>query len=221
MTVDILWRQTSWSDSDSKKRAAQSGWPEAICDRRPAGVMDVPFFGMVIPFFGTIIPFFGTVIPFFGTIIPFFGRSVSFLGTGVPFFGRSVPNIEFPNLQFPFLNKPHRPFSRFRATPAVRAAESAPFHQRPQQATLCWPAQIRRHGADPFGYFEWVFEKFMTTPPEEQLEELLPANWLKTRPDARQTIESRAAWMPEPPDLWQKCQRCSVERLRRNEKITT
>ena len=42
--------------------------------------------------------------------------------------------------------------------PAVRAAESAPFHQRPQQATLCQPAQIRCHGAEPFGDFEWVFD---------------------------------------------------------------
>ena len=53
--------------------------------------------------------------------------------------------------------------------------------------------QIRRDGADPFGYFEWVFEKLMHNPPEEQLEDLLPANWLKTRPAARQTIESRVA----------------------------
>ena len=53
--------------------------------------------------------------------------------------------------------------------------------------------QVRRHGADPFGYFEWVFEKLMHHPPEEQLEDLLPANWLATRPAACQTIESRVA----------------------------
>lgn len=53
--------------------------------------------------------------------------------------------------------------------------------------------QVRRHGADPFGYFEWVFEKLMHNPPEEQLEELLPASWLTTRPAACQTIESRVA----------------------------
>jgi transposase len=53
--------------------------------------------------------------------------------------------------------------------------------------------QVRRHGADPFGYFEWVFEKLMHNPPEEQLEELLPASWLTTRPAACQTIESRIA----------------------------
>jgi transposase len=53
--------------------------------------------------------------------------------------------------------------------------------------------QVRRHGADPFGYFEWVFEKLMHHLPEEQLEDLLPANWLATRPAACQTIESRVA----------------------------
>lgn len=26
--------------------------------------------------------------------------------------------------------------------------------------------QVRRHGADPFGYFEWVFEELMHNPPE-------------------------------------------------------
>lgn len=53
--------------------------------------------------------------------------------------------------------------------------------------------QIRRQGADPFAYFEWVFEQLMHNPPREQHEELLPANWLKTRSAARQTIESRVA----------------------------
>jgi transposase len=53
--------------------------------------------------------------------------------------------------------------------------------------------QVRRHGADPFAYFEWVFEKLMHNPATEELENLLPANWLKTRPAACQTIESRVA----------------------------
>jgi len=53
--------------------------------------------------------------------------------------------------------------------------------------------QVRRHGADPFAYFEWVFEKLMHHPPEEQLGDLLPADWIKTRPAACQTIESRVA----------------------------
>jgi hypothetical protein len=33
----------------------------------------------------------------------------------------------------------------------------------------------------------------MHNPPEDQLEGLLPANWLKTRPAACQTIEMRVA----------------------------
>jgi len=53
--------------------------------------------------------------------------------------------------------------------------------------------QVRRHGADPFAYFEWVFEKLMHNPPAEQLENLLPVNWIESRPAARQTIESRVA----------------------------
>ncbi len=50
--------------------------------------------------------------------------------------------------------------------------------------------QVRRHGADPFGYFEWVFEKLMHNPPAGDHEALLPVNWIKTRPAACQTIES-------------------------------
>ena len=53
--------------------------------------------------------------------------------------------------------------------------------------------QIRRHRADPFAYFEWVFEKLMHNPAPEKFEDLLPANWIKTRPAACQTIESRVA----------------------------
>ena len=53
--------------------------------------------------------------------------------------------------------------------------------------------QVRRHEADPFAYFEWVFEKLMHNPAPEELETLLPANWIKTRPAACQTIESRVA----------------------------
>jgi hypothetical protein len=41
--------------------------------------------------------------------------------------------------------------------------------------------QIRMHGADPFAYFEWVFEKLMHNPPAEELESLLPAHWLRAR----------------------------------------
>jgi transposase len=53
--------------------------------------------------------------------------------------------------------------------------------------------QVRRHGADPFAYFEWVFEKLMHSPAPEELQALLPANWIKIRPVACQTIESRVA----------------------------
>ena len=38
--------------------------------------------------------------------------------------------------------------------------------------------QIRRHGLDPYAYFEWVFEKLMHDPAKEELEELLPVNWV-------------------------------------------
>lgn len=53
--------------------------------------------------------------------------------------------------------------------------------------------QVRRHGADLFAYFEWVFEKLMHNPPAGHLEDLLPVNWIKTRPAACQTIESQVA----------------------------
>ena len=47
--------------------------------------------------------------------------------------------------------------------------------------------------SDPFAYFEWVFEKLMHNPPAEQLEDLLPVNWIESRPAACQTIESHVA----------------------------
>lgn len=53
--------------------------------------------------------------------------------------------------------------------------------------------QVRRHGADPFAYFEWVFEKLMHDPPAEEHEALLPVNWIKTRPAAIRLIETPAA----------------------------
>jgi hypothetical protein len=46
---------------------------------------------------------------------------------------------------------------------------------------------------DPFAYFEWVFEKLMHHPVPEELQALLPVNWIKTRPVASQTIESQVA----------------------------
>ena len=53
--------------------------------------------------------------------------------------------------------------------------------------------QIRRHGADPFAYFEWVFDKLMHNPAPEELEALLPATWIQTRPAASRLIETTAA----------------------------
>lgn len=43
--------------------------------------------------------------------------------------------------------------------------------------------QIRRHGLDPYAYFEWVFEKLMrmSDPAPAELEELLPINWVAAR----------------------------------------
>lgn len=41
--------------------------------------------------------------------------------------------------------------------------------------------QVRSHGHDPFAYFEWVFEKLMHNPPEDELEGLLPEAWIKTQ----------------------------------------
>ena len=48
--------------------------------------------------------------------------------------------------------------------------------------------QIRVHGADPFAYFEWVFEKLMHNPPAEELESLLPAHWLRARAEESNAI---------------------------------
>jgi hypothetical protein len=53
--------------------------------------------------------------------------------------------------------------------------------------------QVCCHGADPFAYLKWVFEKLMHNPSSGQLEELLPVHWIKARPAAAQTIESVTA----------------------------
>ena len=44
--------------------------------------------------------------------------------------------------------------------------------------------EVRRHGADLFACFERVFEKLMHKPPPGEVESLLPATWIKTRPAA-------------------------------------
>ncbi len=38
--------------------------------------------------------------------------------------------------------------------------------------------QIRRHGLDPYAYLEWVFGKLMHDPTQDELEDLLPINWV-------------------------------------------
>ena len=49
--------------------------------------------------------------------------------------------------------------------------------------------QIRRHGLDPYAYFEWVFEKLMHDPAEDELEELLPVNWVTAQRVASKLIK--------------------------------
>ena len=52
--------------------------------------------------------------------------------------------------------------------------------------------QIRRHCADPFAYFEWVFEKLMHNPPVAEHENLLPIHWIKARADEAKPVEIEA-----------------------------
>jgi len=57
--------------------------------------------------------------------------------------------------------------------------------------------QIRRHGLDPFAYFEWVFERLMhlpqVEPSKEELEPLLPAYWVATQRSADIVLEQSAS----------------------------
>jgi len=54
--------------------------------------------------------------------------------------------------------------------------------------------QIRRHGLDPHAYLEWVFEKLMHDPAEDELEALLPINWVTAqRTPGAATDQSDAA----------------------------
>lgn len=52
--------------------------------------------------------------------------------------------------------------------------------------------QIRRHGHDPFAYFEWVFGELMHNPGPEKLEALLPARWIEAQRDPARIIEAAA-----------------------------
>ena len=49
--------------------------------------------------------------------------------------------------------------------------------------------KIRMYGADPFAYFEWVFEKLMHNPTAEELESLLPVHWLRARAEESYPID--------------------------------
>ncbi|MFZ4765524.1 MAG: IS66 family transposase [Roseimicrobium sp.] len=53
--------------------------------------------------------------------------------------------------------------------------------------------QVRRHGMDPFAYFEWVFGKLMHNPAQEELQSLLPAAWLKAQADPAMPDDRAAA----------------------------
>jgi len=52
--------------------------------------------------------------------------------------------------------------------------------------------QVRRHGADPFAYFEWVFEKLMHHTPNEELENLLLSHRINARATTSKPIEVEA-----------------------------
>ena len=52
--------------------------------------------------------------------------------------------------------------------------------------------QVRRHGRDPFAYLEWVFGKLMHNPDPQEMEALLPAEWLKHHPSGTPVVEVQA-----------------------------
>gem|GEM_PF-2905687 len=66
-----------------------------------------------------------------------------------------------------------------------RSKRGATFLFTNKRRNLIYPfvEQIRRHGLDPYAYFEWVFETLMRmkNPTPAELEELLPVNWVATR----------------------------------------
>ncbi|MDA8976367.1 transposase [bacterium] len=53
--------------------------------------------------------------------------------------------------------------------------------------------QVRSQGLDPFAYFEWVFERLMHNPPDEELDELLPDAWVKLQKAGSAERSSKAA----------------------------
>ena len=53
--------------------------------------------------------------------------------------------------------------------------------------------QIRRYQMDPHAYLEWVFEKLMHNPSENELEALLPVNWVAAQRHPHQNQKKSAA----------------------------
>lgn len=66
-------------------------------------------------------------------------------------------------------------------------AEPKPRARRTSKLSrsLTFVEQVRRHGADPFAYFEWVFEKLMHHPPADHLPvviKVIPADKARDTP---------------------------------------
>ena len=53
--------------------------------------------------------------------------------------------------------------------------------------------QVRLHDLDPFAYLEWVFEKLMHDPPEDQYASLLPQVWVAAQRDAAMQEDQQAS----------------------------
>jgi len=70
-------------------------------------------------------------------------------------------------------------------------AASKPVGAAPSSTPLS--SRSASTGRDPFAYFEWVFEKLMHNPGPEELEALLPVQWIRTQESASQTIEVEVA----------------------------
>lgn len=75
--------------------------------------------------------------------------------------------------------------------------------------------QLRRHRKDPFAWFEWVFGKLMHHTAPEELPGLLPGAVIKAQSNPAIGARTAVASQPEMRNLWQKCESCSVNRLRR------
>jgi hypothetical protein len=56
----------------------------------------------------------------------------------------------------------------------------------------CLLMEVRRHGLDPHAYFEWVFEKLMSQPGDDELDDLLPANWVTMQRRSRVSEDTTA-----------------------------